>query len=136
MFIFHSCRCGQLIDPDFTIIHHEVKGKCLITNVDIKKGTWVDEYIGEIFTTGERYTDSQHYAFKLKDVDLYIDPTKKGNHTRFISCDRESPNLDLKSYATGTGFRAPFMALRDIQAGEELTFDYGSDFIIEVHLLF
>ncbi|KAI1430393.1 SET domain-containing protein [Xylaria sp. FL1777] len=117
--------------------------------VDIKKGQFVDKYMGEIITATEatRRRAQSHIAQK-KDVYLFaldkfsdpdsLDPRLRGpplevdgefisGPTRFInhSCD---PNLRIFArvgdHADKHIHDLAFFAARDISRGEELTFDY------------
>ena len=56
----------------------------------------------------------------------YIDATKKGGLGRFLnhSC---APNCYVDKWVVGTKLRMGIFADRNIQAGEELTFDYNVD---------
>jgi histone-lysine N-methyltransferase SUV39H len=113
------------------------KGWGVRTLVDIKAKQFVDEYLGEIIseteaeTRGEMYDKRGcSYLFDLGSVDennFTIDADKFANVTRFFnhSCD---PNMgsarvciDVQDINTA---RIAFFALRDVPAGEELTFDY------------
>ncbi len=57
------------------------------------------------------------------DSDVYIDARKKGSIARYInhSCD---PNCAVHRWKVKGVIRAGIFALRDIHAGEELSFDY------------
>uniref|UniRef100_A0A7S4FA60 SET domain-containing protein n=1 Tax=Chrysotila carterae TaxID=13221 RepID=A0A7S4FA60_CHRCT len=69
------------------------------------------------------------YIFKVDD-DLYIDgeDCDTANWTRFLN--HGEPNLRVKSLAKGLDGkpRVWFVALRDIEAGEELLWDYGESY--------
>ena len=88
------------------------------------KGSRVIEYVGEIISKAEsvrRITADNEFIFTLEgDVDL--DGKVAWNPARFInhSC---APNCE----AEVDGQVVWIIALRDIQAGEELSFNYGYD---------
>ncbi|CAG8464661.1 2975_t:CDS:2, partial [Funneliformis caledonium] len=105
----------------------------------IRKGDFVCEYAGEIIKTDEaklRWTTSKeknedNYILCLREhmqdriLRTNIDPIHIGNIGRFInhSCD---PNLQI--FLTRINSLIPTAALfakRDIEIGEELTFDYS-----------
>jgi histone-lysine N-methyltransferase SUV39H len=117
--------------------------------VYIKKGQYVDKYVGEIITAAEaqrrrlasdiaqrkdvylfaldKFSDPDSMDERLSGPPFEVDGEYKGGPTRFInhSC---SPNL--RSFAR-VGDHADkhihdlaFFAVRDILPGEELTFDY------------
>jgi len=93
----------------------------------IPRGTRIAEYVGERLTEAEvdaRYSDDRPdpghtFLFHLGG-DAYIDASHQGNESRFInhSCDPncESDVVDGRVY---------IIALRDIEPGEELTYDYA-----------
>ena len=91
------------------------------TTVPIKKRTWVVEYLGEVITAKEgnrRYKHREHtYLFGLTDGRHVIDGT---NIAAFInhSCD---PNCEVDEIKGHVWIRA----MRNIAAGEELTYDYN-----------
>lgn len=62
------------------------------------------------------------YFFRL-DENHIVDATVKGNESRFInhSCD---PNCDARTVNINNEYRIIFFANRDINAGEEITYDY------------
>ncbi len=87
-------------------------------------GTRVIEYVGEKITKAESLRRCEHnneYIFALDD-EFDLDGNVPWNPARFLnhSC---SPNCEAKP----DGERVWFVALRDIAAGEELTFNYGYD---------
>ena len=62
------------------------------------------------------------YFFRL-DNEHIVDATVKGNESRFInhSC---SPNCDARIVNINNEYRIIFFARHDIDAGEEITYDY------------
>ncbi len=92
------------------------------TDMPIAKGTFIVEYTGPQLTVEEadqRYADQQEtYLFGLADGKLVIDGYGTAafiNH----SCE---PNCESHEEDDG---RVWIVALRDIEAGEELSYDYG-----------
>jgi SET domain-containing protein len=93
----------------------------------IRRGSRIVEYLGERLLHGEadaRYRDEGgegHHTFLFRvDRDTVIDAAAGGNAARFLnhSCD---PNCAV---AIEKG-RVFIDAIRDIAAGEELTYDYA-----------
>ena len=93
----------------------------------IAAGTRLIEYAGERLTPAEadaRYPDvagERHHTFLFAiDEDIVIDAAVDGNEARFINhgCD---PNCD----AVIDGQRIWIDAIRDIEVGEELAYDYA-----------
>lgn len=71
-----------------------------------------------------RYTkDTHHYCLHL-DGGLVIDGHRMGGEGRFVnhSCQ---PNCEMQKWSVNGLFRMALFALRDIKAGEELTYDYN-----------
>jgi uncharacterized protein len=92
--------------------------------VAIKAGTRVIEYVGEKISKAEavvRCEANNVYIFTLND-DFDLDGNTEANPARFLnhSC---APNCE----AEWDEERIWIVALRDIGAGEELTFNYGYD---------
>ncbi|KAI3949258.1 hypothetical protein MKW92_053555 [Papaver armeniacum] len=129
----------------------EGKGWGLRTLTDLPRGSFVCEYVGEILTSKELYERNK----EITDVDvqtsnvlldaawcsdgvvrdkdaLCLDATFYGNVARFINhrcfdanlvevpVEVESPNHRY--------YHLAFFTTRDVQALEELTWDYGIDF--------
>tara|TARA_Y100001936_G_C15990483_1_gene622049 strand:- start:830 stop:1279 length:450 start_codon:yes stop_codon:yes gene_type:complete len=100
----------------------------LYANQNIKKGVRIIEYKGKIISTKKSETcskfdnDKAIYLFNInKRYDL--DGDFKFNIARLInhSCD---PNCEV----FGKGLKVWVYAMRDIKAGEELSYDYGFSF--------
>jgi len=89
---------------------------------DLAKGRQVIEYVGEKISKAEstrRIDADNEYIFTLDDK-FDLDGKMPWNPARFInhSC---TPNCE----AEVDGHRVWIIALRDIKAGEELSFNYG-----------
>ena len=93
----------------------------------IPKGTRIIEYKGTLITDAEadrRYSriqaHSPHTMLFSVDDGLVIDATRKGNSARWInhSC---APNCEIEE----EHHRVFIEARRDIEPGEELTYDYN-----------
>ncbi|XP_023012167.2 histone-lysine N-methyltransferase ash1 isoform X1 [Leptinotarsa decemlineata] len=109
----------------------EVKGWGVRTKQPIKSGEFILEYVGEVVTDqefkermGTIYTqDTHHYCLHL-DGGLLIDGHRMGGDGRFVnhSC---APNCEMQKWSVNGQFRMALFALRNIEAGEELTYDYN-----------
>lgn len=108
------------------------RGWGLKADEDIKKGTFVIEYVGELIDDEElqrrlaeklRINDRNFYFLTL-DKDRIIDAGPAGNHARFMnhSC---SPNCMTQKWVVDGSNRVGLFAIRDIAKGEELTFNYN-----------
>jgi len=92
--------------------------------VDIAAGERVIEYVGRIITKAESLRACERnneYIFAL-DEERDLDGSVEWNPARFLnhSC---APDCE----AVLAGGRIWIVALRDIRAGEEITFNYGYD---------
>ena len=111
--------------------------------VDIPRGGFVCEYVGELISDAEaeqRENDSYLFDLENRDGDTFcIDANKFGNVTRFInhSCD---PNLvPVKVFTSHQDLRFPHIAMfasRNIKKGDILGFDYGEKFWVIKHKFF
>ncbi len=114
-------------EPPLTIGKSRISGRGAFATGPIRKGARVIEYLGERITSAAadaRYEGgpTEHPRVLLFTVDAHtvIDAGVGGNDARFInhSCD---PNCEA---VTRRG-RVWIYALRNIQIGEELTYDYS-----------
>lgn len=107
------------------------KGFGLFTCEDLKPGTLVMEYVGEIITQEEmnrralKYSaqGQPHFYFMTLRPNQIIDATCKGNLSRFLnhSC---SPNCETQKWIVGGKIKIGLFTLKSVKAGSELTFDY------------
>ncbi|CAI5794360.1 histone-lysine N-methyltransferase EHMT1 isoform X1 [Podarcis lilfordi] len=105
------------------------------TMQDIPLGTFVCEYVGELISDSEaNVREEDTYLFELGDQnkDVYcIDARFYGNISRFINHFCE-PNLTaVRVFMSHQDLRFPriaFFSTKNIQAGEEIGFDYGDRF--------
>ncbi|KAH7476740.1 Histone-lysine N-methyltransferase ASH1L [Phytophthora ramorum] len=132
------CKCGDRCDnmriqrgfmPSSQLVNYGGKGLGLKLLEDIKTGSFVGEYMGEIVTEQEYYmrrvlyhNEKHRYMMVLSGGEV-IDATRMGGWARFInhSCN---PNCGVEKWDVNGEERCAIFALRDITAGEELTFDY------------
>ncbi|MEX8497935.1 SET domain-containing protein [Leptothrix ochracea] len=104
----------------------KVHGRGVFALINIPAGAWIIEYIGEVIDWPEALRRHPHdpaqpdhtFYFHIDDSRV-IDGGVRGNSSRWINhaC---APNCDTED----DGGRIHIRALRDIAAGEELTFDY------------
>ncbi|KAI9094630.1 hypothetical protein DFS34DRAFT_582658 [Phlyctochytrium arcticum] len=97
----------------------------------IEMNEFVIEYIGEIVRQKvadhreknyEREGIGSSYLFRI-DNDHIIDATKRGNMARFINHNCE-PNCSAKIITVAGKKRIVIYAKREIEGGEEITYDY------------
>jgi len=97
---------------------------------DIPAHEFVIEYVGEVITDDELVRrlrengDADHFYFLSLGANRSIDASRRGNLARFInhSCD---PNCVTQKWHVLAESRVGLFTLRDVKAGEELTFDYN-----------
>ena len=98
---------------------------------NLRKGEFIIEYVGEVLTKKEFVRRMDHYRSENRvhwyimqlGANEYIDAGVKANVSRFInhSCD---PNATTETWIVGKERRVRVVALKDMDAGTELTFDY------------
>ena len=117
-------------NPWIVLRRSKIHGRGVYARTRIPKGTRIIEYAGEIISSAEadrRYEDekmAQHHTFLfILNKNWCIDASVDGNIARFInhSCD---PNC----VAWIVGRKIWIDALRDIEEGEELGYEYEYDF--------
>lgn len=102
-------------------------GRGLFTKERITKGAFVIEYIGRPATPKQMMENRGKYLFWTSGTSM-IDGNVPANTARFInhSC---APNCEV----TLRRRRILIFALRTIQPGEELSYDYGEEYF-HLHL--
>ena len=112
--------------PPYRVRRSEIHGTGVFATRRIAKGSRIIEYLGERVSHGEadrRYAgkaeDDNHTFLFTVDACTVIDAGVDGNAARYInhSCD---PNCET----VAEGRRIFIEALKDIERGEELAYDY------------
>lgn len=100
-------------------------GLGLFAGENIPKGACVIEYVGRVVKGEEEYSSRSKYLFEVNSR-LTIDGRPRINKAGYInhSC---RPNCEIEIRKR----RVFIMARRAIKAGEELTYDYGKEYIDE-----
>jgi SET domain-containing protein len=122
----------------FRVYNSPIHGKGVIAAMLIPKGTYLGEYKGRRMTWDQAMENHPHnpdepnhtFIFELDDpeTNTVIDAFYEGNWTRWMnhSCD---PSLEpIVEGEKLEDKRVRFYALRDIQPGEELLWDYRLEF--------
>ncbi len=123
-----SPNTKKLPDHHFKIVKVKrgLAGLGLFAGEDIKKGDMIVEYIGNILNKEEadKKTTSQ-YLFEITR-NKTIDGTPRWNTARYAnhSCDGNAES-DVKKG------RVFVIATKNIKEGEEITYDYGEEFVEE-----
>ncbi|KAL7628302.1 Histone-lysine N-methyltransferase, H3 lysine-9 specific dim-5 [Parahypoxylon ruwenzoriense] len=153
-----SCACGldcpnRVVERGrkipLQIFRTPNRGWGVRSTVDIKKGQFVDKYMGEIITAQEasrrraeshiaqrkdvylfaldKFSDPDSYDERLRGPPLEVDGEYMSGPTRFVNHSCE-PNLRIFArvgdHADKHIHDLALFAIRDIPRGEELTFDY------------
>jgi SET domain-containing protein len=111
---------------DFDLkVKRSLAGLGLFTFSPIPKGACVIEYKGKTLTKEEDENSNSLYLFLVSKTKT-IDGAMRSNTARYInhSC---RPNCEIETW----GQRVWVMAKRNIKAGEELNYDYDSDYFNE-----
>jgi SET domain-containing protein len=100
-------------------------GLGLVTKLPFKKGDFVIEYIGYMHKNKEVEDHTGKYLFEINNK-FTIDGSPRWNIARYInhSC-KPNCEVDIKKG------RIEIEAIKDIKAGEELTYDYGKEYFDE-----
>lgn len=108
--------------PHDLVVKRGINGLGLFAKVPIKKGDCVIEYFGEVITAAEANRRGGRYLFETSS-NRHIDGTTRKNIARYInhSC-RANCEPD-----TAAG-RVYISAIKNIQPGEELCYDYGKEY--------
>ncbi|XP_032066970.1 histone-lysine N-methyltransferase, H3 lysine-36 and H4 lysine-20 specific isoform X5 [Thamnophis elegans] len=118
--------------PEVEIVRTLARGWGLQAKRDIKKGEFVNEYVGELIDEEEcrariRYAqehDITNFYMLTLDKDRIIDAGPKGNYARFMNhCCQ--PNCETQKWSVNGDTRVGLFALVNIKAGTELTFNYN-----------
>lgn len=117
-----------------SVIRTDKKGYGLRSNSTLRAHDFIFEYIGEVINepTFRRrmlqydHEGIKHFYFMSLNKSEFVDATKKGNLGRFCnhSCN---PNCYVDKWVVGDKLRMGIFALRAIQEGEELVFNYNVD---------
>jgi hypothetical protein len=115
-------------------IKTEKCGWGLAAGQPIPRGTFIIQYIGEIFSVDseigrkriEKYRGSPCVYLMSTSQNEVIDPTNRGNLARFINHCCE-PNSETQKWNVLGEICIGIFAKRDIAEDEELTFDYRFD---------
>ncbi len=115
------------ITTDNCIVKRARTGLGLFARKNLRKGDFVIEYTGKRLTPEEADKKGGRYLFAVDD-EITLDASARHHIARYMnhSCN---PNCEaiIEEYDDGDK-RIMIYALRDIGAGEELTFDYGEEY--------
>ncbi|MDE2173324.1 MAG: SET domain-containing protein [Patescibacteria group bacterium] len=111
--------------PESVVVKRASAGLGLFAKRPFKKGERIIEYFGRTISTAEAYTSRSKYLFEVNSRKT-IDGSARENTARYInhSC---RPNCEPE-IERGRVF---IDAIRNIKAGEELSYDYGEEYFDE-----
>jgi hypothetical protein len=94
----------------------------------LKRGRTLAEYAGQLFKMCEGHRDGDYIIHLRRGGHYYIDGAVGGNWTRFVQHGFQGGAANLRLTLTGEGeaTRAWLETRRDIAAGEELFWEYGT----------
>lgn len=113
--------------PALGVVSYEVKrssaGLGLFAKNPIKRGTYIIEYVGRVLKGKEMDPVNNKYLFETSKVRM-IDGSARSNTARYInhSC---KPNCEPEIIAG----RVFIKAIKRIEPGDELTYDYGEEYV-------
>ncbi|XP_040202163.1 histone-lysine N-methyltransferase NSD3 isoform X5 [Rana temporaria] len=120
--------------PETELFRTERRGWGLLCKRDIRKGEFVNEYVGELIDEeecrlrlkGAHENGVTNFYLLTVTKDRIIDAGPKGNYSRFMnhSCN---PNCETQKWTVNGDVRVGLFALCDIPQGTELTFNYNLD---------
>ena len=103
-------------------------GLGLFAGEDIKKGEMIIEYIGNILTKEEaEKINTNQYLFEV-NRNKTIDGSVRWNIARYCNHACEEAGNAESDIKKGRVF---IKAIKNIKAGEEITYDYGEEFVNE-----
>ncbi|XP_066274110.1 histone-lysine N-methyltransferase ASH1L-like isoform X3 [Branchiostoma lanceolatum] len=118
-------------DQGLERINTKDRGYGVRSKTPIPQGNFILEYVGEVVSeqefrrrTVEIYHDHNHHYCLNLHSGAVIDGYKYGCEGRFVNHSCE-PNCEMQKWSVNGVYRIGLFALRDIPAGEELTYDYN-----------
>lgn len=123
-------------EEGFEVVEYPDKGRGVITTRSLKRGEFVLEYFGELIGYEEAkrregiYADKENigcymYYFKCKNKQYCIDATKETDRLGRLVNHSKKGNLRTRTFLIEDLPHLILFANKDIEAGEELSYDYG-----------
>lgn len=117
---------GKYVPGDFKLrVGRSTAGLGLYAETLIPKGACIIEYVGRRVSPEEEETSKSRYLFEIRKGNT-IDGKPKWNKAGYInhSC---RPNAETTIHKQ----RVFILAIKNIKAGEEITYDYGKEYVDE-----
>lgn len=133
MGIYFEQEIEKGIHPHVSIRYIDAElGNGVFAEQKISPCSYVGEYTGIVQERKtkdlkEKFYCLRYSVWEMGHRNFVIDAEKMGNFTRFINHSSQ-PNLGMQSVYWRGLPRMIFVALKEISAGEQLTFDYGNSF--------
>lgn len=107
------------------LVKRSSAGLGLFAGEPIKKGTFIIEYVGRVISKEEEETSRSKYLFEVSSKKT-IDGSDRSNTARYINhACKPNAEAEIKSG------RVMISAIRNIAMGEEITYDYGKEYVDE-----
>ena len=108
------------------VVKRSYAGLGLFAGQDIPKGVCVIEYVGRVISKEEEYTNNSLYLFEINSRKT-VDGRARSNTARYINhaCKGGNCEPEIKNG------RIFIMSIKNIKAGDELTYDYGKEYFDE-----
>ncbi|XP_038073258.1 histone-lysine N-methyltransferase ASH1L-like isoform X2 [Patiria miniata] len=136
-----TCPCGELCCNQRIQRHDwaaglqrfmtKERGWGICTKYPIKAGEFILEYVGEVISVKELwkralsdYQYQKHHYYLNLDSGTVIDGYRYGNEGRFVNHSCE-PNCEMQKWSVSGMYRIALFAMRDVEANQELTYDYN-----------
>ena len=120
-----TIKTEKKICPEGLRVKRSSAGLGLFATRPFKKGERIIEYFGREISKAEEYSSKSKYLFEVNSRKT-VDGTQRDNFARYInhSC---KPNCE-PNIVRGKIF---IDALKNIKIGEELSYDYGEEYVNE-----
>jgi len=107
------------------VVKRSKTGLGLFATQDIPKGACILEYVGEIISEEDATNSKSRYLFEI-NKNHTIDGSARSNKARYLNhaC---IPNCIAEEHRK----RIFFLTKKKVKSGEELTFDYGTEYFDE-----
>jgi SET domain-containing protein len=107
------------------LVKRSTAGLGLFAGENIPKSECLIEYIGRLISKEEEYNSKSQYLFEITK-NKTIDGAMRSNTARYINHSHK-PNCEVEIYKG----RVYVFSKRGLKEGDELSYDYGKDFVDE-----
>lgn len=128
--MYHEYHCVSIIQimkhsKTLVTVKRSSAGLGLFASQEIKKGTSIIEYTGEIITRAEADRRGNKYLFETSS-NRVIDGSGRDNIARYANhACKPNSEIDIKRG------RVYIIAKKNIPEGDEITYDYDSEYFEE-----